>query len=145
MISSNNFSLPSYWQALTWNHKFLRKVIIEKLFFKSRWWQYPLRSLKERKSRSLELWRAGDSDLLWMECDLDSVQFSRSVLPNSLRPHVLQQARLPCWSPTARAYSNSCPLSQWYHPTILCPPLFLPLSIFPSIRVFSNESILWIN
>ena len=41
-----------------------------------------------------------------------------------------------------RAYSNSCPSSQWYHPTIiLCHPLLL-LSILPSIRVFSNELVL---
>ena len=45
-------------------------------------------------------------------------QFSCSVVSNSLRPHRLQHARLPCPSPTPRAYSNSCPLSQWCHPTI---------------------------
>ena len=45
-------------------------------------------------------------------------QFSRSVMSNPLRPHGLQHIRLPCPSPTPRAYSNSCPLSQWYHPTI---------------------------
>ena len=48
-----------------------------------------------------------------------SVQFScRSVVFNSLRPHGLQHARLPCPSPTPRACSNSCPSSQWCHPTI---------------------------
>ena len=47
-----------------------------------------------------------------------SVQFSHSVMSNSLRPHGLQQTRLPCPSPTPRACSNSCPLSQWCHPTI---------------------------
>ena len=46
-----------------------------------------------------------------------SVQFSRSVVSSSLRPHGLQHARLPCLSPTPRTYSNSCP-SWWYHPTI---------------------------
>ena len=46
------------------------------------------------------------------------VQFSRSVLSNSLRPHGLQHARPPCPSPTPRACSNSCPLSWWCHPTI---------------------------
>ena len=46
-----------------------------------------------------------------------SVQFSHSVVSNSLRPHGLQHARLPCPSPTPRAWSNSCPLSQWCHPT----------------------------
>ena len=47
-----------------------------------------------------------------------SVQFSRSVLSDSLRPHGLQRARPPCPSPTPRAYSDSCPLSRWCHPTI---------------------------
>ena len=50
----------------------------------------------------------------------------------------------PVHQPTPRAYSNSCPLSWWCHPTISsCCPLHLP-SIFPSIRVFSNESVLCI-
>ena len=47
-----------------------------------------------------------------------SVQFSHSVVSNSLRPHELQHARPPCPSPTPGAYPNSCPLSRWCHPTI---------------------------
>ena len=39
-------------------------------------------------------------------------------MSNALRPHGLQHARPLCPSPTSRVYSNSCPLSQWYHPTI---------------------------
>ena len=72
-----------------------------------------------------------------------SVQFSRSVVSNSLRPHGLQRARLPCPSPTPRVYSNSCPLS-WMpsNHLILGRPLLFSPSIFPSIRVFSNESVL---
>ena len=46
------------------------------------------------------------------------VQFSRSVLSDSLRPHGLQHARLPCPSPSPGACSNSCPLNQRCHPTI---------------------------
>ena len=49
---------------------------------------------------------------------LSSVQFSHSVVSESLQPHGLQHARLPCKSPTPGAYSNSCPSSQWCHPTI---------------------------
>ena len=45
-------------------------------------------------------------------------QFSRSVMSNSLQPHGLQHARLPCPSPTPGACSNSCPSSRWCHPTI---------------------------
>ena len=44
--------------------------------------------------------------------------FSRSVVTDSLQPHGLQHARLPCSSPAPRACSNSCPLSQWWHPNI---------------------------
>ena len=47
-----------------------------------------------------------------------SVQFSRSVMSDSLRPHESQHTRPPCPSPTPGAYSNSCPESQWCHPTI---------------------------
>ena len=47
-----------------------------------------------------------------------SPQFSHSVVSNSLLPRGLQHARLPCPSATLRAYSNSCLLSQWCHPTI---------------------------
>ena len=50
--------------------------------------------------------------------NLCSVQFSCSVVSNSLRPHGLQHARPPCPSPTPGAYSNSCPLSRWCHPII---------------------------
>ena len=47
-----------------------------------------------------------------------SVQFSRSVVSDSLWPHGLQHTRPPCPSPTHSVYSNSCPLSQWCHPAI---------------------------
>ena len=47
-----------------------------------------------------------------------SVQFTHSVVSNSLRPHELQHTRPPCLSPTPRVYPNPCPLSQWCHPTI---------------------------
>ena len=70
-----------------------------------------------------------------------SVQFSHSVMFNSLQPRGLQHASLPCPSPIPGACSNSCPLSQGYHPTvsILCHPLLLLPSILPNIRLFSNE------
>ena len=71
---------------------------------------------------------------------LSSVQFSRLVMSDSLRPHRLQHVRPPCLSPTLRVYIKSCPLSWWCHPTISsCHPLLLPPSVFPSIRVFSNR------
>ena len=50
--------------------------------------------------------------------ETSSVQFSCSVVSDSLRPHELQHARPPCPSSTPGVYTNSCPLSQWCHPTI---------------------------
>ena len=75
-----------------------------------------------------------------------SVQFSHSVMSNSLRSHGLQNTRPPCLPPTPGVHPNSCPLSQCCHPTIsiLGSPLLLLPSIFPSIRVFPNESALHI-
>ena len=59
--------------------------------------------------------------------------------------HGPQHAKPRCPSSTPRIYSNSCPVSRWCHPTISsCHPLLLLLSIFPSSRVFSNESALHI-
>ena len=64
---------------------------------------------------------------------------------DSLQPHALQHARLPCPSPTSRACSNSfIELVMPSNHLILCHPLFLLSSIFPSIRVFSSESVLHI-
>ena len=54
----------------------------------------------------------------------NSVQFSHSVVSNSLRPHGLQYVRLPCPSPTLRAYSESCLLSWWCHPLSSSSPAF---------------------
>ena len=54
---------------------------------------------------------------IWSPKAFSSVQFSRSVMSNSLQPHGLQYARLPCPSPAPRVDSNSCPLRQWCHPT----------------------------
>ena len=68
-----------------------------------------------------------------------------SVMSDSLRPHGLQHARFPGPSPTRGDCSNTCPSTQWCHPTnnlILCGYLLLLPSIFPRIRVFSNESTL---
>ena len=67
-----------------------------------------------------------------------SVQFSRSVVSDSLRPHKSQHARPPCPSPTPGVHPNSCPSSH----LILCHPLLLLPPIPPSIRGFSNESAL---
>ena len=75
---------------------------------------------------------------------ISSVQFSCSVMFESLQFHGLQHNRLPCPSSTPGVCSNSSLSSERCHQTISsCHPLLQP-SIFPSIRVFSNESVLHI-
>ena len=77
-----------------------------------------------------------------------SVQFSCSVMYNSFWPHGLQQARLPCPSPTPDTYSNSCLLSWWCHLTISSSvaPFFSHLQSFPASgslpmsRFFTSDS-----
>ena len=67
-----------------------------------------------------------------------SVQFSRSVMSDSLQPHGLQHARPPCPSLTPGVYSNSCPLSWWCHPTISSSviPFSSHLQSFPALGSF---------
>ena len=73
----------------------------------------------------------------WSKSD-SSVQFSCSVVSDSLWPHELQQARLPCSSPSPKTCSNSCPLSQWCHTAISSSviPFSSCLQSFPASRSF---------
>ena len=67
----------------------------------------------------------------------NSVQFSCSVMSDSLQPYEQQHVRLPCPSPTPRAYSNSHSLSQWCHPTISSSIIpFSHLQSFPASGSF---------
>ena len=72
-------------------------------------------------------------------CHKDSVQFSRSVMSDSLQPHELQHARPPCPSPTPGVHPNPCPLSGWCHPTIILSTVF-PFSSFPQSFPESGSS-----
>ena len=78
--------------------------------------------VKERASEETQLARNLILDFwpseMWRLSKPPSVQFSCSVVSDSLWPHGLQHARPPCLSSIPRAYSNSCPSSQWCHPTI---------------------------
>ena len=72
-----------------------------------------------------------------------SVQFSHSVVSDSLWPHRLQHTRLSCPSPTPGAYWNSCPLSQWCHPTISSSviPFSSCLQSFPASESFPRSQL----
>ena len=75
--------------------------------------------------------------------DYQSVQFSHSVVSNSLWPHGLQHARPPCPSPTPGVYPNSCPLSWWCHPTISSSvvPFSSHLQSFPASGSFQMSQL----
>ena len=76
---------------------------------------------------------------------ISSVQFSRSVVSDSLRPHESQHARPPCPSPTSGVHSDSRPLSQWCHPAISssvipffsCPQSLPASESFPMSQLFT--------
>ena len=83
---------------------------------------------------------------LWLAIviQFSSVQFSRSVVSNSLQPHESQHARPPCPSPTPGVHSNSWPLSQWCHPAISssvvpfsCPQSLPASESFPMTQLFA--------
>ena len=73
------------------------------------------------------------------------VQFSHSVMSDSLQPHELQHARPPCPSPTPRVHTNSCPSSRWCHPAISssvipfssCPQSLAASESFPMTQLFA--------
>ena len=79
-------------------------------------------------------------------CRFSSVQFSRSIVSDSLQPHEPQHARPPCPSPTPRVHPNPCPSSQWCHPTISsfvvpfssCPQSFPASGSFPMSQLFAS-------
>ena len=92
------------------------------------------------------MWMMFFVSFLWLHfLSFDSVQFSRSVMSNSLRPHKSQHARPPCPSPTPGVHSDSRPSSQWWHPAISssvvpfssCPQSFPASESFPVSQLFT--------
>ena len=108
--------------------------------------------ISNRKADKLFLSSKGNSgskintdEHLQHEFQFSSVQFSRSVVSDSLRPHESQHARPPCPSPTPRVHPDSRPLSQWYHPAIStsvvpfssCPQSLPASESFPISQLFA--------
>ena len=100
-----------------------------------------------KKSVFIPIPKKGNTKELPHNCThLSSVQFSHSVVSDCLWPHGRQHARPPCPSPTLGVYSNSCPLSQWCHPTISsyvvpfssCPQSFPASGSFPVSQFFAS-------
>ena len=93
--------------------------------------------------RNLVLGMWGRKEHMARLISISSVQFSCSVVSDSLRPHRLQHARPPCSSPTPGVYSNSCPLSWWCHPTISSSvvPFSSHLQSFPASGSFQMSQL----
>ena len=83
------------------------------------------------------------SELRWKKTQgISSVQFTHSVMSDSLQPHEPQHARPPCPSPTAGVYRNPCPLSRWCHPTTY--PLLSPSP--PALNLSQHQGLFkWIS
>ena len=106
---------------------------------------------KKKRSRILVilcLWNKNKVRKRWVQLtfQFSSVQFSRSVVSNCLRPHELQHARPSCPSPNLRVHSDSCPSSPWCHPAIsssvipffLCPKSLPTSKSFPMSQLFAG-------
>ena len=98
------------WQSIILNQLFLVSPVLACTFIEDN-------SIKLSSVSSLHVLFVFFWELVWYQM-LASVQFSHSVVSDSLQPHGLQHARPRCPSPTPRAYSNSCPLSRWCPPAI---------------------------
>ena len=94
------------------------------------------------------LWKVPELSVVFsvwliMLCQLGSLEFSHSVMSNSLRPHDLQHTRPPCPSTTPGVHPNPCPLSRWCHPAIsssIVPFSYCPQS-FPASGSFQMSQL----
>ena len=105
-------------------------------------WTVAHQTLLSMKFPRQEYWSELHIFMWWYTFSL--VQFSCSVVSDSLQPHGLQHARPPCPSPTPGAYSNSCPLSQWCHPIISSSVIsfFSYLQSFPALGSFQISQLI---
>ena len=142
LIPFNQHSTMLLWLLVT--HLFL--LLWSMIFYKYKticsyyWWSLGLfKHLSCCKWNSYEYPCTGLWEVIVFFLINASVQFSSVqllIVSNSLWPHGLQHSRLPCPSPTPRVYPNSCPLSQWYHPTISSS--VIPFSFHPSFPALGS-------
>ena len=125
--------MDSDWRRLEWHDSQMQHMILD--------WLFPLR----RKILGIIKWNL-DKWHTRVFHQFRSVQFSHSVTFGSLQPHGLQHTRLSCPLPTPGVYSNSCPLSRWWCPTISssvipfssCLLSFLASGSFPRSQFFTS-------
>ena len=104
---------PTFKNVLKGTNSYLKilakKYFLLNAFSSKRWWT-------QRNKADLEIWK--HLHFIDLRSWISSVQFSQSVVSDSLWPYESQSTRPPCPSPTPGVYSNSCPSSCWYHPAI---------------------------
>ena len=136
----NSMDWGAWWATSPWGHKESDTT---------EWLHFALLCYTEKSG-----WKCGyyassvatSSLCIMQKCLRPSIQFSHSVMSDSLRPHELQHARPPCPSPTPGVYPNPCPLSRWCHPTILssviafssCPQSFPASGSFQMSQLFTS-------
>ena len=122
------------WQKTT---KLCKAIILK---FKNK------KFFKKLKKRNTEVGYHGLLQVIFLtkiKCQISSVQFSHSVMSDSLGPHESQHSRPPCPSPTPRVHSNSHPSSRWYH-TQPSHPLLSPFPPAPNPSQHQSLS-QWVN
>ena len=124
-------------QEFKWNYLTFSQYLFSPSYFFSEIIQISASLLFKKK----KYWSIVD-----LQCCASSVQFSFSVVSDSLRPREPQHSRPPCPSPTPGVHPNPCPLSQWCHPTISssvahlssCPPSFPESGSFQMSQLFAS-------
>ena len=111
------------------------------------WPSYLCKSQKNLSLRSEDKTVVAEIRKAVMELEIISIQFSCSVMSNSLQPHRLQHFRPTCPSPTPGVYPNSCPLSQWCHLTISSSVVLFSscLQSFPTSGSFQMSQLFTLN
>ena len=131
---------PWFTPSLIWNHVVPCPVTWVWASSGSWWWTGKPGMLQSMASQRVR--HNWGIELNWItRAIICSYVLSISVVSNSLRPHGLQHARLPCPSSIPRACSDSCPLRQWCHPSILSSviPFSSCLQSFPTLVSFPTS------
>ena len=111
-VNPLNYNAPGFLVQRILMAKILEWIVIP--FSSGSPWHRDWTQVSSITCRFFTIW--ANREALYVE--FNSVQFSRSVVSGSLWVYGLQHTRLPCLSPTLRAYTNSCPLCRWCHSTI---------------------------
>ena len=140
--------LPDWGSFSSEFYQTFQEEIIKNLhnfFYNKEVWETTSNSFYEASSTKKSKDTKPPRETMDQHPSLSSLQFSRSVVSDSLGPHEPQHTRPPCPSPSPRVHPNPCPSSQWCHPTIsssvirfFCPQSFPASGSFPMSQLFAS-------